>query len=103
MRTFIKKKIGVNPNLIDKKPKIKERCLPSGTKIIEPIYSSPTDSEIENKLSNTKNPIPMSELLKELLSNPRVESITIDHNRVGNVEHTKVEAKLKLLQTNQAN
>jgi hypothetical protein len=45
----------------------------------------------------------MSELLKELLSNPRVESITIDHNRVGNVEHTKVEAKLKLLQTNQAN
>lgn len=37
----------------------------------------------------------MEKLLKELLNNPRVESITIEHERVGDMEKTNINAKLK--------
>ncbi len=40
------------------------------------------------------------DLLKELLDNPRVESITISHQRVGEVEQTDIKAKLKEMNEN---
>jgi hypothetical protein len=36
-----------------------------------------------------------SDLLKQLLDSPRVESIAITHERVGETEHTEIQAKLK--------
>jgi hypothetical protein len=91
---------------------------PIETKIKEPLYPPPTGSGIgknpsptcekpgfSGRLPNKKREIPMPEckppkannldLLKELLTNPRVEGITINIEKVGAVEETKINAKLK--------
>lgn len=67
---------------------------------------------IDSKLPNKKRDIPMPKvesiriyedhtvLLEKLLNNPRVESITISHQRVGEVEQTDIKAKLKEMNEN---
>lgn len=57
--------------------------------VIAEIIDKKNDKKV--KSDNSSN----LDLLKELLANPRVEGITINIEKVGSVEETKINAKLK--------
>lgn len=69
---------------------------PNSNKIKEPVYPPSTDSGIgANQPKFVKPKANNIDLLKELLTSPRVEGITINIEKVGAVEETRINAKLK--------